>query len=191
VRFATLSPTPPTAGFDAVKPRPATADDLAVELVEHRPPESGVEELTSPVHRAAALNLLVSVCGAGIGWIVFALWLPPSLHLPVISFGLIATAVAIGYVVRSLRCHAYRARITPTGLELHYAVGNAHELSWASIESIERGGALDVHPREGRPRRIPDTGAFAEHVVEIAGRRGVRVDGTARPSERDGARVAA
>jgi hypothetical protein len=162
-----------------------------VELIDRQPPESGVEELTSPLHRAAALNLLVSVGGAGIGWIVFALWLPPSARMPVVTFGVIATAFAVGYVVRSVRSHAYRARITPTGLELHYAVGNAHELSWASIASIERSGVLDVHPREGRPRRIPDAGVFAEHVVEIAGRRGVRVDEAARASERAGARAAA
>jgi hypothetical protein len=147
-----------------------------VGLVEHRSPESGVEELTSPLHRAAALNLLVSVGAAGIGGIVFALRLPSSARLPLVAFGLIATTFAVGYVVRSVRSHAYRVRITSTGLELHYAVGNAHEFSWASIASIEHGEALDVHPREGRPRRIPDTGEFAEHVVEIAVRRGVRVD---------------
>ena len=161
-----------------------------MELVEHRSPESGVEELTSPLHRAAALNLLVSVCGAGIGWIVFALWLPRSARLPVVAFGLIATAVAVGYVVRSVRSHAYRARFTPTGLELHDAVGSPHEIAWAGIASIERGGALDVHPREGRPRRIPDAGAFAENVVEIAGRRGVRVDEAAGGYVRAGARAA-
>jgi hypothetical protein len=155
-----------------------------VELIEHQPPESGVEELTSPLHRAAALNLLVSVGGAGIVWVVVALRLPPAARLPLVAVGLMATAFAVGYVVRSVRSHAYRARITPTGIELHYAVGNAHELSWTSIASIERGPALDVHPRQGRPRRIPDTGEFAEHVVEIAERRGVRVDDT-------GARAAA
>jgi hypothetical protein len=161
-----------------------------VELIEHQPPESGADELTSPLHRAAALNLLVSVSSAGIGWIVVALRLPPTARLPLVAFGLIATGAAVGYVVRSVRSHAYRARITPTGLELHYAVGNVHELRWASIASIERGRALDVHPREGRPRRIPDAGEFAEHVVEIAGRRGVRVDEAARASARADARAA-
>ena len=161
-----------------------------MERIEHQHPESGVDELTSPLQRAAAINLLVSVCGAGIGWIVVALRLPPNARLPLVAFGLIATGAAVGYVVRSVRSHAYRARITRTGLELHYAVGNAHELSWASIASIERGGALDVHPREGRPRRIPDAGEFGEHVVEIAGRRGVRVDEAARASVRADARAA-
>lgn len=155
-----------------------------MELIDHQSPESGAEELTNPLHRAAAWNLLGSVGGAGIVWVVVALRLPPAARLPLVAFGLIATAVAVGYVVRSVRSHAYRARITSTGLELHYAVGTAHELSWTSIASIKRGGALDVHPREGRPRRIPDTGEFAEHVVEIAERRGVRVDGA-------GARAAA
>ena len=147
-----------------------------MEPIDDQSPESGVEELTNPLHRAAALNLLVSVGGAGIVWVVVALRLPPAARLPLVAFGLMATALAVGYAVRSVRSHAYRARITPTGLQLHYAVGNVHELSWTSIASIERGAALDVHPREGRPRRIPDTGEFAEHVVDIAERRGVRID---------------
>jgi len=162
-----------------------------VEVVEHQSGEHGIEELTSPPHHAAALNLLASVAGAGIGWVVVAFRLPPAARFPVMAFGLLATAVAVGYAVRSVRSHAHRVRITPTGLELHYAVGNAQALSWTSIASIERGGALDVHPREGRPRRIPDAGEFAEHVVEIAGRCGVRVDQAPPASGRGGARAAA